>query len=582
MGAFGMNSLKDKIIGAAKSGEFLPVCSSLRTGESQELKKILIKLHNEGAVNVVEEFARLESGGTPTSEFFTLRFLFEEILPDLVAEVKTVCMCVKDLVDRAGQDMAAGQIWNSYQEFLVKDANRVEEGLRLINEEGAPPVSLPSVLLAGLKVDYPAYLDKSLDIILDTSEPDIVRGNAVSIFSNIGYFQQDPLCANRILCALEDLCKRKQSEVILGQIPCSAVACAVKNPLLEGRVQKLINIVATTNLPAVLYGMSRSYVLFSGHISISISKCLLDGLAQTLPEHKGILRNIDYLLTRLLGAKHGDEVLDFIFDYLVRNDGMVCITEFSSFIEALAKNGEGVLDQFVTRCFLSRDSSHHDAIAHFVEHFHGRPSFDVKMDTAQLFEPINIVALFLARKAIGYLYLMPETCVAYVVSTLDAMEPAERKELLQIFINPFALSYLECVKKFAVRSDIQLSKTEKDFLKKTVSITNKFFKDVKQIGEVKELLPTVKNREIYNRQFRRKMEQAFREAKKNSLVDAICTSVNLLHGHGWVRYDENADNRSVNFMQSMSTACSIPALWSADPHGFDYVLRICRVERIIK
>lgn len=93
------------------------------------LPGILAELHNEGKLNLVELFHSFRNK-TENHDFFSVRRVFEEVLPDLNALVKDVAECVKHLTLEAGQDMAEYMLLSPFKEFCKK--TRIEPKLFLI------------------------------------------------------------------------------------------------------------------------------------------------------------------------------------------------------------------------------------------------------------------------------------------------------------------------------------------------------------------------------------------------------------------------------------------------------------------
>ena len=113
---------KEVLIAAAKNGDFLDAVYKSDLAEPDEREDLPVEiaaLHNDGHINVVAEFAKL--GNTPGSgpDFFTMRHVFEKTLPHIDAPMRDVMHCVLHLYQGAGQDMAAGTIFNSYITSLL-------------------------------------------------------------------------------------------------------------------------------------------------------------------------------------------------------------------------------------------------------------------------------------------------------------------------------------------------------------------------------------------------------------------------------------------------------------------------------
>ena len=580
-----MNQIRDKLFEAAKAGQFLDECYALCLGDNAELKQILAELHNEGVIDLLTEFGRLGHGEHPAPDFFIMRDLFSDVLPNLAVTVKSACECVKLLADRAGKDMAAGWVWEAYRQFLEKDKNRAEEALRYALQGESPVDSIPSALLAGIGTDFDAFFKRSTDIVLNRALPDEYRASALWIFSKTDNFPKGPLIAGKILDVLELLCGGQESEAVLANIPLAAVGCAVLDSNSGERVQSVIANVSKSSFPLVQYNLSLAGLLYAKKIPLPLRRCLLFSLVGTRIEHKGILRNIDHILNNLLESSREDMAIEFLHEFVAGHEREERITELSSTLQMLVLNPNRALDIFVTKCFLSGDRAHLFAVDQLVRHFHGQQAFEVHLDSSQLPEPRSAMAHFLARKAIGYCYFIPEACVSYVVSTLDEMEDGERVALQQVFINPFALSYSGYIEKFLSANVTSLSKEARQFLESAVQQANKFFEDIRQMGVIKELFPSVKQTETHNRRWNLLVEKSMEEAHRNSIISKIGTNIMLIRGRGWVTYRDGKDgatSRQVHLLKRISSSVEYPVLWNVDPFGLDYTLRICRAERVVK
>jgi hypothetical protein len=93
-----MADLRDQIIKAAKEGNDLEFIYEVSLGDEDKRKnfsKELIKIHNEGLIDVVAIFKKLKNEPNSNHDFFLTRHIFESILPELDSQVLEVMGCVK-------------------------------------------------------------------------------------------------------------------------------------------------------------------------------------------------------------------------------------------------------------------------------------------------------------------------------------------------------------------------------------------------------------------------------------------------------------------------------------------------------
>lgn len=99
---------KEILISASKSGDFLNAAYQsylAAPDEREDLPLEIATLHNDGHINVVAEFSKLEKKQEGGPDFFMTRRIFEKALPYINAPLKDVMHCVLHL------HKAAGQLW---------------------------------------------------------------------------------------------------------------------------------------------------------------------------------------------------------------------------------------------------------------------------------------------------------------------------------------------------------------------------------------------------------------------------------------------------------------------------------------
>lgn len=117
-------TLRNRLLDAIRGGHFLEaVYGGLRSeeGGADRLSGEIIKLHNEGLIDAVVEFGALRNPGLGGPDFFLTRYVFEKALPYLNSSVGAVMPCILVLCKEAGQDLAAGTIFNAYVDFCTKE-----------------------------------------------------------------------------------------------------------------------------------------------------------------------------------------------------------------------------------------------------------------------------------------------------------------------------------------------------------------------------------------------------------------------------------------------------------------------------
>ena len=148
---------RDALVGAHRTGGLLQAIREAISPDPAERKSLasdLAALHNGGAIDLIAAFSGLPGAAESGSEFFLLRHVFEDVLPELEAPVGQVAACVQRLYHEAGTDMAAGTIFDGFRDFCAKRPERVPAAIAAIE---AAPEDLSdlvvAVLVAGSTID---------------------------------------------------------------------------------------------------------------------------------------------------------------------------------------------------------------------------------------------------------------------------------------------------------------------------------------------------------------------------------------------------------------------------------------------
>lgn len=130
---------KDDIITHYSAGTLLELLvERTRRHRSDDISKAfrstLTKLHNDGAINVLEPARAISSSPIDQHDFFTVMHVYCELIPALEAEVPVMLAAVKSLVARAGNDLMSGMPNGAYRSW-VEQGDRARATLLTIDAQ---------------------------------------------------------------------------------------------------------------------------------------------------------------------------------------------------------------------------------------------------------------------------------------------------------------------------------------------------------------------------------------------------------------------------------------------------------------
>ena len=335
-----MNNLRNDLIVAFQEGNFLQVLydKSLSERESgNDLTDELVSMHNDGMLDVIAGFRALRNKSDAGYDFFITSHILEKALPRLNSPVQPVMDCIIHLVNEAGQDMAAGTLFDPFIDFCAAEPSRPKESLKQIEAsiDQLADLLTPTVV-AGARIDTKHYLNKAIRLTEHKSIE--IRKRAVFSLGRIQYPQGTNLCEPALAC-LELSCTKETDDHLLGNLIKSAFS---------------INCALSQGGDYALHAASELFGFDFNELPEALLDALLNHLRRVSPQNKGTLDNIDYGLIKLINREDPTKGIEFLEAVLISNSDDVSIGIFDSVIRGLCKNKK-VFNKLLTRWFLRGD-----------------------------------------------------------------------------------------------------------------------------------------------------------------------------------------------------------------------------------
>ena len=375
---------------------------------------------------------------------------------------------------------------------------------------------------------------------------------------------------------------KETDDQLLGNLIRSAFSLYQQDKSLEERVINLINRALPSDGESALHAASELFGTNFNELPEALLDVLLNHLRSVRPQNKGTLNNIDYGLVNLIKLEDPTKGIEFLEALLRANPNDVQMDIFDSVILELYKNST-LLNKLLTRWFLRGDRVFCEGIHAIVNKIHDHDML-LKIDPSELVSVDMVHIVFLARKAIGYLFFKPVSAASVVVSLMHHTNDDETLQQLDTLIfDPLLLNFPGKVRDFL----IQQAKSESGKAKTTIEAALKRFEeyidDFKSTGTIPELHPSQAQRDAYRRHFSRLMQESFKEAEKKSVFASLFSKSVLLYGRKSINYVYGPDGKSNRMeipLQSYGTQIEFPQYQTIDPFGLDYMLRIFRVEKL--
>jgi len=167
---------REALVRAAERGELPGALLPLVRVDRKHLADTLVTLHEGASVDVLEAFSAAALGDVEQHDFFFLMMLFAEMLPKIDADQAIVMTLTAGLVDRAGENGAAGTPYSAFRAWCAHDDTRPISVLAAI--ESAPQARgrfTQLALEAGAMQDPTRYVAEALRLV-DHDEPPVHLG----------------------------------------------------------------------------------------------------------------------------------------------------------------------------------------------------------------------------------------------------------------------------------------------------------------------------------------------------------------------------------------------------------------------
>jgi hypothetical protein len=482
-------SNRDDLLRGYETGNFLETvytCSLADRNDRSALALELVALHNEGLIDVVGAFESLENKSSNGPDFFLTRHVFEKALPDLSALVPSVMRCVLRLYRGAGQDLAAGTIFKAFIEFCERDPARPREALAEI--EASPDHFadlLPGTLLAGSRIDHPFYLARAIRLCEDKNIE--LRRRAVFSLGQVTW-PEGMAVSDAALAALERSATAETDDRILAGIVKSAFALLQQHQAQEPRVVVLIATALSKGDEYALHAASEVFGFHTGELTATLLDALFAHLVRVKSTNKGTLDNVDYGISHLLKNGDSEKAIQLLEDLLLTHPDELTMEVFDNAAREILGN-KALIGKVLTRWFLRGDrvlcNGVHTIIG--IDHSNDLP---LEIDPVELKPADGAHIIFVARKAIGYLFLQPISAATVLISLMrNTTDDEVLTELGALLFDPLLLNFTGKAREYVVQQSGLESVKVKATIEQTLKAIDKYLEDLRSVGNLAALHP---------------------------------------------------------------------------------------------
>jgi DNA-binding ferritin-like protein len=568
-----MDELKEKLLKANVDGNFFEFIQEIyyqdRKGEKL-LPSTLAELHNEGKLNLVELFHNFKNT-TENHDFFSVRRVFEEVLPNINAQVKDVAECVKHLTLEAGQDMAAYMLLSPFKEFCKKDTDRTKAlfdiALTNIDEDFD---HLSTAIEAGASIDEIIYVNQAIELL--THENELIIQRAVFALGRINY--QDKMLLEPVAIAIKKSSVSSPSDVILATSMRALFAVVSQSVDLESLFLDFLNTHSEHLDDRYIHAASEILFYDEKKVSGNVEPKLLNICCYTKPENKGTINNIDYALERILKRNSFDDCVDFLECFFELNGYKLSVKHFDSFVRELHNHRDTHLSSLLTRWLLSKKIKLGKYASDLLRD--SDKGISIGFDRAFVAKQSKGVHLFLARKACGWFFNQPKTAISLIESLIIDSPEDELNDIQQLIFHPLCVSYPGSIREHLEALNESKEETVKQIASGVLSEYEEYQVSVKAAFKINELSPSEQDRHTYWRHHNKLMSESMKQARSKSFLTSLFAGNEsvLLYGNKSIHYIHHGEQKTRQEvpLSEISTSFEFASMHNLDPHGLENMI----------
>ena len=566
---------REEILAAASTGALLDTIASIPYDAADQLADVLAELHNDGRRDVLKVFRSDElPSADPT--FFRLQHAFCLTLPRIRSSVAEAAATCQVLFDKAGNDLAAGRVYNALLDWLQLSRHRVDEGLALVQDDLDNQTGITRhVLVAGAAHDPEKYAEEALD--LSHQPQPHIRQDALFALGRMAP-EDDGSILDRITERLDEVIESPDSDRD------AAIAIGAALQLLDRFGERLVRVVEpllvkACNNPPPITRHAIAVGLHGGHDSYT--EAMIDASFSAIQhvegDAPGAIDIIDSILYQWDLDGDRQRVLRFLRHLLSNGENAIDLEALDSFQHKLTNGPGDLLGWYVVSLLLTGDHRLSRAACGLLPHEEAPAGLDIDLTEFAL---DSAWVPFLARKILGYCLVKRAGASALLLSCLRAASSESRAELETLVLSHFLINYPGEIEWF--EASVSPNDPAEVSVQRLSSSLTRYLEGLQRTGFCAAFQPSARELLLQGQRQADLARTIWEEAKKRSVMYQLVPTSVLLYGSGSVYYvhaDKDTDpQRKEMSLASFRQEIDIPRLEVLDPVGLQYAIVRFRLE----
>jgi hypothetical protein len=575
-------TLEDEIILTLEAGQWLDFVSGYNLRDDADeasMRALAIGLHNSGRFDLLTAIDGFDGDGN-SFRFYEIQQFYSDALPQLAAEPEAMLKAVRRLVEEGGPNRDGTFIALPFRDWC-KGTGRATAIAALLDFSAPRDGWYLRLALEGASTNDPdVALDWALALIADKPGP-----QRIAALEALGSLGPTPTLAMHAIAALGDQLEHEADDQILGLGIYAAIELHGRGEQANPADTAKIVAIAATRGSTEMRRRAMKALWFQWK---AITPAILDqliGIAVTVEGSDPIaVDHLDHALYQMTSGEGVERAITIVRKLLSANRGTLTVHSFDSFEHQLLTKHRARFETLAVEWFVSGDRALGEAVMALVRKVHGTPMVLRPDLTPFGYGPAELI--FLARKAVGYLFTTPISAASLLMAIMRTGVSDAIKGATELLFDPLLVNYSGELGEHLREAAKDINDPASQHVAAALQQLETYLDGLRAVGRVKALDPSERERMIEWRRRQQEMEEAMKVGEKESIFSSLATKVVLLYGNRSITYvppfgdEPGPERRMVTEMQSHHHSHEYARMIVVDPHGIDLLLRHFRVERM--
>lgn len=530
---------------------------------------MLADLHNGGEIDVLGLVTRDSIQAFQGQVFWGGQQVYRALIRRIQSSAEALLHVVQIIIEAAGQDMAAGMPAEEFSQWCGAEPSRPKELMDLVDRK--VPHSdrfLTIAIKQGVVVDRPYFLDRAHGFLASGSKTETQA--AINALGQISC--QDDAEWDRLVAAFSDLVAA--DDTIRAPL-ITAVARHLKDapPSRRDELTALAIAGLKQHGDYTLDTAARTLAFDPEHLPDELVDALLEALLAIKGENKGTVEMLDLALMKLVQNGHAERARRYLEHILRREQDRIEFEELDSLSYTLRNAGGRVLEDWVVAWLLDGDydlcRAMNDALFGA-----GADEFVFRIDFAR-FSLADTDYPYLARKAIATFFLKQSIMASLLVSLLRSAPAGATDAIVDLLVDPVLINYAGITDVYLKPISGDSTDPAQAAVQRALEGQEAYLEGLRSIGMVPELHPSERERQLEWQRHSDRMAEAWRAARKKSMLAQIATESLILYGTravSWFKDHTDEQRRIETPMGRISHSFEMPRVEIVDPIGLQLML----------